>query len=399
MIQKLPLRRRVTLAFLLLGFALSALFAAAAVFITEDYEHVIASEMLQGQAEDYALRFANHLPVTLPQTQRMSGYRADDPNLPKAAVNLKPGVYEDEGSDGVHIGVFDTSVGRLVFVIDLRDIERLEEHLNFFLAALGILGTALAGWLGWLLSGAALKPVRVLATQVDALPNEPRASNLSDENSDDEVGQLAKAIDNYQARLVEADAREQAFFADASHELRTPLTVIQGVADVMRDDLASSPAAQARLGRLERGVRDMRHLLEAMLSASRRAPLQPERIPAEALLRRVGQEVLTGKPDIQLVINASADFSAPRKEAELLICGLAQKLAQAHSTGKLQLEATAQHLLLQFLPELSRESHSGEIQTRADTGTGSALLDRLATRLGWRIEFDGEHRISIALQA
>ena len=37
--------------------------------------------------------------------------------------------------------------------------------------------------------------------------------------------------------------------------------------------LVGNPADAARLQRLERGVRDMRHLLEAMLSAARRTPL------------------------------------------------------------------------------------------------------------------------------
>ena len=133
-------------------------------------------------------------------------------------------------------------------------------------------GTLLAGWLGWLFSGLALQPLRRLAEGVDALPVQPQASALAAGTSNDELGRLASAIDAYQARLLAADTREQAFFADASHELRTPLTVIQGVTDVLLEDPPGPPAQAARLQRLERGVRDMRHLLEAMLSAARRTP-------------------------------------------------------------------------------------------------------------------------------
>jgi hypothetical protein len=81
------LRRRVTLACAALGFVMSLLFAIAVVAITEDYEHVLASEILRGQAEDYSLRIANGLPVELPRTQRLSGYLAKPP--PRYA-NLAP---------------------------------------------------------------------------------------------------------------------------------------------------------------------------------------------------------------------------------------------------------------------------------------------------------------------
>ena len=120
----LPLRRRVALALTALGFLLSALFAATTIAVTEDYEHVLASEILRGQAEDYGLRLSNGLPAQLPKTHRLSGYARAD--VPPHYARLAPGVHEDATADGMHIGVFDTSAGRLYFTIDLSDIEALE---------------------------------------------------------------------------------------------------------------------------------------------------------------------------------------------------------------------------------------------------------------------------------
>ena len=397
MISKLPLRKRVTLAFLMLGFALSTVFSVAVILITEDYEHVIASEILQGQAEDYALRKANNLSVELPQTQRLSGYDAKDPDVPEALAARPLGVSEDERRDGVHIGVFNTSVGRLVFVIDLSDIERLEQHLNIFLAALILVGTSVAGWLGWLLAGTALKPVRKLADQVDALPVSPVRSQLSADVSEDEVGQLARAIDNYQARLSDADSREKAFFADASHELRTPLSVIQGVVDVMQDDANASPATQSRVQRLSRGVNDMRNLLEAMLSSARLTPLKTEAVPAQTFLKQAGQEALSGKPGIQLRVDADGDIHAARLESRLLMVGLAQKLVQPYIEGILHMQRSATGLSLHFETDPPQAVEAASTPDRSDTGTGSALMDRLASRLGWQITFHTNDRIDIRL--
>lgn len=395
MSRPMPLRRRFTLLATLLGFLLSALAAGTIAFLVEDYEYIVATEMLRGQAEDYGLRLANGLPAQLPRTQRLSGFRIDSPELPRAYAGFPPGVHEDPANEDTHVGVFDTAAGRLVFTVDLSDIEVLERHLHVFIAAMIVLGTALAGWLGWLFSGTALRPVRTLAEGVEALPVEPRETRLAEGVSQDELGRLAGAIDAYQARLVAADAREQAFFADASHELRTPLTVIQGVTDVLLDDPPARPSDAARLQRLERGVREMRHLLEAMLSAARRTPLQAEPIAMEALLREAADIALAGKPGIAASIVAGGELSVPRREALLLVSGLARKLAQGHVDGELQLHLAAGRLLLRLRVNGDVPSAMTTGPAKADIGTGSALLDRLAARLGWRVAFDAVDKVAI----
>ncbi len=393
----MTLHRRVVFGAMLLGFVLSTLCAFAAVWVAEDYEHVMAHEILRGQAEDYSLRLANRLPATLPQTQRLNGYLATARHLPRAFAGLPPGMHELDGSDGLHIGVFDTSAGRLVFTIDLSDIEALEQHLNLVLAGMIVFGTLVAGGLGGLLGRAALTPVRRLVEKVDALSTMPAPTTLAMGVSDDELGRLAGAIDAYQARLVDADAREQAFFADASHELRTPLAVVQGVTEVLLDDPPTSPMALARLQRLERGVRDMRQLLEAMLGAARRKPLQFESVQLAELLAESTALAASGNQAIPTVTDTEAVLMLPRQEAVLLISGLSRKLI--HSKGATGLRFKFNHPLLVI------ESTGGQDQNdpqrvrsmRADLGTGSALLDRLATRVGWEVRFDVQGRIEITL--
>lgn len=397
----LPLRRRVALGFTLLGFLLTVVFSIAVMMVTEEYEHVLAAEILQGQADDYGLRLSNHLTAELPRTHRISGYRADSPELASQFAAMSPGFHDDVDSDGTHVGVFDTSAGRLVFVIDLSDIEALEALLNGFLAGMVVLGTALAGWLGWWFSGVALGPVRNLVAAVDALPVQPRRTHLTTHTSHDELGRLARAIDAYQSRLVDADVREQAFFADASHELRTPLTVIQGVTEVMLDDAGDDPAHLSRLRRLERGVRDMGNLMEAMLGVARRSELQAEALDARTLLEHAVHAAL---PDngpsarrAQAIIDANGSLHLPRREALLLVSGLLRRVAeQQPADADIRITLAGGELLIdkQIDPASTDAGHGA---ARSDTGRGSALLDRLAQRLGWQVDFETPSRIRIRL--
>jgi len=391
----IPLRRRVTLALTLLGFLLSTLFAAATLKVTEDYEYVVATELLRGQAEDYGLRLANGLPAQLPRTQRLSGYtRADVP--PRYAA-FPMGVHEDAAEERVHVGVFDTSAGRLYFSIDLGDIEALERLLGWALAAVVVLGTFLSGFLGWLFAGAALVPVTRLARAVDALPVAPQATHLGERVSDDELGRLARAIDGYQRRLVDADTHEQAFFADASHELRTPIAVVQGATEVMLDDpeAAREPRRMERLRRLDRGVREMTDLVEMLLAVARRRALQFETVDAAGFLREALEPLQTDATPVAADIVASGALRMPRREALLLL---------RHAVGKLGWPASGDALSLRLddsrldIAVHARNDMPSTAQ-RSDTGGLGALAQRLAERIGWRCEQASPGRIVFALPA
>jgi signal transduction histidine kinase len=385
--QQISLRRRVAFAFTLLGFVLSLLFSIMVVALAEDYEYILAEEILRGQAEDYGLRLANHLPAQLPRTHRLSGYRGAA--IPPRYAGFPEGVSEDEASDGIHVGIFDTSAGRLAFVIDLRDIERLEFDLNLLLAAMIVAGTLVAGWLGWLFAGAALAPVSRLAAALDALPVQPQATRLQETVSHDELGRLAQAIDAYQARLLEADAHEQAFFADASHELRTPIAVVQGATEVLLDDPPADLAQRTRLQRVERGVQELSDLLEAMLGIARRTPLRPESVDATTFLQDAVSALAQSHRDLVLQVDATGRLQVPPREALLLVRGLARRVLQPGVAGVLALRLEESTLDLAFHPATVPGPTASDTAARSDTGHAVALLDRLALRLRWELDLLG----------
>jgi len=59
-------------------------------------------------------------------------------------------------------------------------------------------------------------------------------------HSNDEIGQLAKAINDLAVELDRFRSNRQEFFANISHELRTPLTYVQGYANVLKQELYTS---------------------------------------------------------------------------------------------------------------------------------------------------------------
>ena len=106
-------------------------------------------------------------------------------------------------------------------------------------------------------------------TATPDVPVTPVETALADHFRSDEIGRLAHAFDQAQARLQRFLTREQHFTRDASHELRTPVTVIEGAIDLLAEDVGLSARSQRALQRLRRACQTMRMQIDAFLTLAR----------------------------------------------------------------------------------------------------------------------------------
>lgn len=415
----LPMRTQVTLLYTLMGFVLSVLFASAMVFISEEYERVLVEAILTSQVQDYAARLERQPDLDLPRTNRLSGYlrRPDGGGeVPADLASQPPGIRElHDDQDGIHLAVFDTAAGRLFFTIDLHDVEALERYLAFILLAVVVLGTLVSAWLGWLMSGAVVRPVRRLADAVTSLPTRPIATHLGCGMPADELGRLGTAIDEYQARLVSAEEAERAFFADASHELRTPISVVRGATELLLEDSSEIPALRPRLLRLDRGIRELSELIDALLRLARRRTGTPERVSLHGWLTaclanadsiRNGQvrlvvgggeradrdELRPAEAERGDDLGSDGDCLLPVAEAELVLRGIVRRMLPPSMTGQLLVTGSRQadsgHTIkLHFTSPDTPQASVAKIRPHpSDRRMGLTLVGRLAEQLGWRID-------------
>ena len=103
-------------------------------------------------------------------------------------------------------------------------------------------------------------------------------ANISDANintrlplpqNDDEVQQLAKAINDLLQRIENSFNREKQFTSDASHELRTPLTAIRGTLEVLVRKPRESVYYEEKIGQVIKEVDKMHLLLDHLLQLAR----------------------------------------------------------------------------------------------------------------------------------
>ena len=154
--------------------------------------------------------------------------------------------------------------------------------------SLGVLALALVS--GPSVAARALRPLERMAGTAERLASGDLSQRTALRHGNDEVGHLARSLDDMAARLERSFAEQQAtedrlrrFAADASHELRTPLTALRGYVEVLlrgaRDDPEDTghalEAMQREALRMEQVTRDLLDLtrLDAGL-AGERLPLR-----------------------------------------------------------------------------------------------------------------------------
>ncbi len=166
----------------------------------------------------------------------------------------------------------------------------------------GIALVALLGLGGWILAGAALRPVRRMAdqaTEISAADLGQRVLGPADVDTKArrkampaELAHLASTLDDMLGRLDDSFRRERAFVDDASHELRTPLAIVRGElelallhpgdADETRSTLQSSLQQVTRLGAL---AEDLLVLARAGVDRSPRSVIDAGAVTDSLLLR------------------------------------------------------------------------------------------------------------------
>jgi signal transduction histidine kinase len=137
-----------------------------------------------------------------------------------------------------------------------------------------LVGLAVALLLGITLSSRLLRRLRLLQDASRTLDERDLGTLVvPHDDVSDEIGELARAFATMHARLRQQEDARRAFVATASHELRTPLTSLDGMLELLADDLAAEPIdladARTRVARAQQQTRRLSGLASDLLDLSR----------------------------------------------------------------------------------------------------------------------------------
>ncbi len=121
----------------------------------------------------------------------------------------------------------------------------------------------LIGLVAWGVTGRALRPVELIRSEVTEITHSRLDQRVSEPRAQDEVGRLARTMNEMLDRLQSSSARQRQFVSDASHELRSPVAAIRATGEVAlaHPDSADWPVVVRRMlaedDRMEQIVTDL----------------------------------------------------------------------------------------------------------------------------------------------
>ena len=402
------LRSRIVLSFLLLGTLLSVLFAISTLALQNYLEDQLIGETLAQELDDYVSQLRLDSSVVEPFYTRIQGYitRPGDPNQTVSAEvrDLPSGVHDVKISDGVFKVAIRKDEDLWAFLIyDVSENQRIKTQLIFWLVGVVMVFSALSFMLGAWSSSHVMKPVTDLAARLDNLNEEAISERLSKHFADDEVGQLATALDSYADRLHHLVERDREFNADVSHELRSPLTVITGATELLLAQPDLEPKVRTRLLRIARAARQSADITTALLHMVR----AEQGIDKDSTAHNVGRivnevvhlyEPLVGNKQLVLRVEEKDRLSVIAPESVVAVTvgnlignamryTLEGEVVITIGNGRVKVEDTGPGIPEEDLERVFDRHYRGQNITGKGSGLGLAIVKRLCELYGWSVQF------------
>jgi heavy metal sensor kinase len=258
----------------------------------------------------------------------------------------------------------------------------------------GPIALLLAAFGGYLLAGAALRPIESMRRRAAEISTASLDERLPVPQAHDEVSRLGETLNAMLARLEDGLERERRFLADASHELRTPLALLKTELGLAlrpgRTDeelLAAIASAAEQTDRLARIADDLLLLARAEQGGLR---LKTEPVDVTDVLRDVAGRFRTERA-ISVAPGDPLVVTADRLRLEQALTNLVDN-ALRHGGGAITVSARREngaaelHVVdegegfeQEFLPQaFERFTRADEAREGEGSGLGLAIVATIA---------------------
>lgn len=402
------LRFRLVVSFALFGFGLSALFAFAALNIRSRVEDQLVNASLYDES-----KWANQQAYAgKPSDSRLlTGKVLSDRTLYKAPLswqNLSNGVHniDEPDPDTGQTRHYKLAVYRENGIISFIRYDASREELGKRQLLISVIGAVflfglLSLALGLWLSRKVLKPVSDLARRLRDFRKSGKAEPLAPHFADDEVGELALALDEYSGRLTAMVERDREFNSDVSHELRTPLAVISSTTELLQGSPDLTDKLRERLKRIERASRQANEMIEALLllsRAERRGPTRGEKTDVSKVAADVIESQrpqMRDKPlEVELIVHEGINVNAPASVLSVALTNLignaikytlAGMVTVVVGQGRIEIIDTGPGIKPEDAERLFQRGVRGEGAGGSGAGLGLAIVRRLCELYGWQV--------------
>ncbi len=160
-----------------------------------------------------------------------------------------------------------------------------------------------------------LRPIEGIIGAVRVIATGDLSERVQNISSKDEVGDLARTMNDMLEKIEASFARERRFASDASHELRTPVSIVMAYAEGLLEGRQPEDEETKGLETILAESRHMERIIAQLLMITRgqekRYPVHMEKLDLREILESVVEQLspLAREREITLVIETAAGTS------------------------------------------------------------------------------------------
>lgn len=291
-----------------------------------------------------------------PTRETDSGSSIQDPIAERAVTSKRQASGISDFGTGLHaqtatplIDSTGTAVGAVVYSTSLSGVTATVRQIARRQLLSAMIALAIALVAGLIASSYMARRLR----RLEHAAREVASGNFTEPivvDSEDEIGEVARAFNTMQDRLGRADRARKAFIANASHELRTPLFSLGGYVELMREEELDEETQQEFLDQMHTQIKRMTKLATDLLDLSKidtgSLAIQPQEVNLAGLARSIKREF---EPQVQhhessIEIKVDDDLEAicdPDRVAQIVRILVDNALSHTPVGTAIEIDATA----------------------------------------------------------
>ncbi len=411
------IKSRIIIGFLAFSTLLTSVFAISSLSIRQRLQNDLIAQTIQEELDTYMLKLSMNKNI-LYEEQVSSNIEAFITSPSTFNQDLPPHYsHFSDLAEGTHV----MNAGNKTYIVavnkrhkvdnqpvwgfiknDISHIDSSSQPLFLVFTAMFLVFLLLAFILALYVSKKALKPLSKLAAMLENLDADTHLEPLAPNFHDDEVGQVAKALDAYAQKLTDYVIRDKEFNADVSHELRTPLTVIRSTVELIKSNPKITDKELDRINRIERATKQSTELTETLLLLAREERKEHpghERTQPGQIIKNIidgFEPTLKLKPvKTKITENDWLQVKAPESVVSVVLSNLIGNAIKYTTEGTVHVILNKNSVTVQDegvgvteseLPKLfDRHYRAGKPNSKG-SGLGLAIVKRLCDLYNWDIE-------------
>lgn len=398
----MPIRKRILLTLLTFSIASIVIFGGAVMFSTEHLEYSVIEATYKSELRHIKEQIARQESKNLPNSSQVKAFWGLSGSVPTDFIQYGRGSHHDIKHEGhyYHLYVQPLNGDLLYVAINIDSVEVFEETLATVMLIIAVAMIATTVWISWMLTQYVLRPVTVLAEDIEQL--EPGRRSLPERQYDPDLAAIEHSINQYLSRIDDHLIQEKQFSGMASHELRTPVATIASTVETLLNQLPADQlesATHERLKRLQRASKDVRYISESLLSLVKDRKLDIGEIcyllskPLGELVEDYRDFLLRSDSGLEFEVQTDIETRIDSELVRIIIGNLLRNALQHGRSVVVRLTIDSPHLIVSDDGDgladniqiwLNDPEHHSVPDK--DIGLGLYIVRVLITRLGWGLE-------------